>query len=64
MRRRTSRLSVKEVVNKKEPGYYCDGGGVVSPGERFGQQVLDIPLYVKWKESTYGAGPIPYRIPC
>jgi hypothetical protein len=28
MRRRMSRLSVKEVVNKKEPGYYCDGGGL------------------------------------
>lgn len=28
MRRRISRLSVKEVVNKKEAGYYCDGGGL------------------------------------
>lgn len=28
MRRRMSRLSVKEVVNKKEPGYYCDGVGL------------------------------------
>jgi hypothetical protein len=28
MRRRIARLSAKEVVNKKEPGYYCDGGGL------------------------------------
>ena len=28
MRRRIARLSAKEAVNKKEPGYYCDGGGL------------------------------------
>lgn len=63
MRRRISRLSVKEVVNKKEAGYYCDGGGLYLQVSDSGS-IVDLPLYLERQESAHGAGPIPYRIPC
>ena len=57
MRRRMSRLSVKEVVNKKEAGYYCDGGGLYLQVSDSGSKSWIFRYTLNGKNRHMGLGP-------
>lgn len=52
-----SRLSVKEVVNKKEAGYYCDGGGLYLQVSDSGSKSWIFRYTLNGKNRHMGLGP-------
>ena len=57
MKRRLLRLSQKEVVNKKEPGYYPDGGGLYLQVSDSGSKSWLFRFVLNGKERQMGLGP-------
>lgn len=58
MRRRTARLSVKEVVNKKEAGYYCDGGRLYLQVSDSGSKSWIFRYTLNGRNRRMGRGPV------
>ncbi|MGP1676196.1 MAG: tyrosine-type recombinase/integrase [Burkholderiales bacterium] len=57
MKRQLLRLSQKEVVNKKKPGYYPDGGGLYLQVSESGSKSWLFRFVLNGKERQMGLGP-------
>ncbi len=57
MKRQLLRLSTKEVVNKRKPGYYCDGGGLYLQVSEAGSKSWIFRFAMNGKERQMGLGP-------
>src|ERR1035437_9130067 len=57
MKRQLLRLSQKEVTNKKNPGYYPDGGGLYLQVSESGSKSWLFRFVLNGKERQMGLGP-------
>src|SRR5450830_1787319 len=57
MKRQLLRLSPREVVNKKKPGYYPDGGGLYLQVSESGSKSWLFRFVLNGKERQMGLGP-------
>src|ERR1039458_5412576 len=58
MKRQLLRLSQKAVVNKREPGYYPDGGGLYLQVSESGSKSWLFRFVLHGKERQMGLGPL------